>query len=149
MDLQSYTQEGGTTIEQYEGTVVKIDAVANTDIKSCYLQLLRTDGNDMRQVNTVSMERTGPRQAYGQFQLTLNSARNGPRYTHYRLHIITDDGLRSQSIAANRIIVKPDVAPEIQVVEPLETELEVPANSRLRFLIRSGDVDFKLSGVSV
>ena len=149
MELEEYTEKGVTTIKHYEGTQVTLDAIANTDIKNCYVQLLREDAGKFRQVDKVSMDKIDDRHARCRFGLQLNAARNGPRYTHYQLHLITNDGGRSRSVAANRIIVNPDMAPTVMVVDPQETELEVPENSRIRFEVEANDVDFRLSGISV
>ncbi len=149
MELSDYESRGDTTIEHYEGTTVTINAVANADIKTSYIQLLREEQGNYIPVRKVSMERLDDRHASGKFQLQLNNNRDGQRYTHYQLHLVTNDGGRSRSDAANRIIVKPDMAPTIYIDDPQETELEVPANSRIRFELEADDIDFKIGGVVV
>lgn len=149
MELSEYTDQGVTTIKHYEGTEVTINAIANADIRSCYMQLLREQDGKYIAVKKVSMEKIDDRHARGRLKLQLNANRDGQSYTHYQMHLITNDGGRSRPVAANRIIVNPDMAPTIFVDDPQETELEVPVNSRIRFDLSAHDVDFKLGEVVV
>ncbi len=130
---------GTSVIQAIEGAMVELEAVANTPLQSAVLELLRKQSGDQYDiVNTVSMEKLDDLRARCKFRLQLDSNRQSARYSHYRLSMITADGQRSESPGNCPIRVIPDLAPEIQVVEPLAEELSVPVNSRIQFTVRAG-----------
>ncbi len=132
-------------IEAIEGTRITIDAEANTDIKTAYVELLQPDSD--RAVSTVSMNVQPPNRAVGEFVLHLDSIRERQKYSHYQLRFITGDGQRNEPNARYSIRIIPDLAPEVQILEPVDSRISVPANSRVRFKVRASDPDFEIDKI--
>ena len=145
------TVAGVTAITALEGTEVEIQALSNADIKIAYIELLNEseDSGEYSVSNTVSMDSDEPRRAVGKFKAQLDPRRQRQKYTHYRLQLVTTDDGRSDSDGIFPLRVIRDEAPEIEVVNPTQTELTVPVNSRVKFDIQAMDPDFKLTAIEV
>ena len=144
------TVVGVTTITALEGTQVEIQALANADIKNAYVELLNeTEEGGYTVSNTVGMTSDEPRRATGKFRVQMDPRRERPKYTHYRLQLVTTDDGRSESDGVFPLRVIPDEAPEIEVVNPTQTELSVPVNSRIKFDLLAMDPDFKITELGV
>ena len=146
------TDTRSTTIDHIEGTSVTIDAVANADIRSGFLQRFKEQDGQFIKEGSLQMEQLDERHARFKFKLARNLTTGEERYTHYQLNLITANDGRSQPVGYNRINVRTDSAPDIAVVHPLDNELSVPVNSRIRFELHAQD-DFKiqqiLAGINV
>jgi len=66
------------------------------------------------------------------FQLQLDTNREKPFATHYRLNFRSIDGKTPAAPNIYPIRVIPDLAPELEVRAPISAESEVPANGALK-----------------
>ncbi len=148
--LPERRETGTSEIRDLEGTTVHIEAVSNTPLESAELELLsrRGDGQFASEA-TVAMEKIDEFHAQCKFRLQLGPNRQDPRFTHYRLNMVTADHQRSIPPNTSTIRVIPDLAPVIQVLRPDVQELDVPVNSRIQFDLRAHDSDFELSKLEV
>ncbi len=148
--LPEQTVTGTSDISAIEGTRVTLRSIANTGLQSAAVELLlQRPDSQFDVVNTVSMEIVESKRAECKFRLQLDNKRQGQRYSHYRLNLVTVEGKQGEPSAPCPIRVIPDLAPEIQVLDPTDTELSVPINSKIRFVIRAQDADFELTKISV
>lgn len=143
--LPELRETGNPEIHGLEGTSVTVHAVANTELKQARLELLnRIREDNYEVVGTVPLQVADKKNASGSFQLQLDTRRQGQLWSHYRLELTTTDGTRGDPGTTFPIRVIPDLAPEIQILEPGQPEVTLPLNSRLRFFIRAEDQDFEL-----
>jgi hypothetical protein len=143
--LPELRETGNPEIHGLEGTTVTVHAVANTELKQARLELLnRIREGNYEVVGTVPLQVADKKNASGSFQLQLDTRRQAQLWSHYRLELTTTDGTRGDPGTPFPIKVIPDLAPEIQILEPEQPEVTLPLNSRLRFFVRAQDQDFEL-----
>ena len=150
------TSGGQESIEAPEGSTVRVEALANLPIKLAYMELLkRNDGNqqgdDFRVVETVNMlvDSQNPQRAAGEFLAVLNSDRTDSKASHYRLKFLstTDDRNQRANISPIRVIA--DLAPELDVLNPLKNRSKLPANETMLIEARAFDIDYGISSIEL
>ncbi len=149
-ELPQVQREGIGDFEGYEGSRVRVTAAANQPIASAYLEFLRArprEGDsplEFQSLDRLAMESSGD-QARGAFQLPRLG--NPPPFTHYRIRFNSSEGQASAEGSAYAIKIRPDIAPELTVEQPAQTEIQVPRNANLPIAARASDPDFKLSSI--
>ncbi|MEX1223622.1 MAG: hypothetical protein WEA31_03660, partial [Pirellulales bacterium] len=139
----SYTGLGTRTVERIghvkaiEGTEVIVRAEANQNIESASIEL---DGPRAHSVAMSSKETS----ARGGFTLRMKSdgARRIPLLESYRLRFRAADGGRNQDPIRHQIEIIPDQPPRVEILSPERTELRVPLDGELEFVVRGSDSDF-------
>jgi|GEM_PF-4802403 len=159
--LASRTLMGVGDIDAIEGTLVTINAVANLPIKSAEVELLNEIVNvagdaeltyDQRFVPAVGskyiMEVEG-RNATQSILVKLDANREKPFATHYRLKFTSTDGNRNLQPNVYPIRVTPDLAPDVEIKNPIETDGQIPENQVLAIDIVASDLDFAIDSVEL
>ncbi len=159
--LASRTLMGVGDIDAIEGTLVTINAVANLPIKSAEVELLNEVVNlpedaelayDKRFVPAVGskyiMEVDG-KNATQSILVKLDANREKPFATHYRLKFTSTDGNRNSRPNVYPIRVTPDLAPDVEIKNPVETDGQIPQNQVLAVDIVASDLDFAIDSVQL
>lgn len=159
--IKPMTLKGVGDIEAIEGTKVTVHAVANLPIKNAYIELLN-EVNDPNQppgdipydsryklaATKIKMQSEGT-SAIGTIPVTLDSSRNRPFATHYRLRFVSSEDDRNRQPNVYPIHVIPDLAPEIEFRNPVQPDVTVPVNGSLAVDILASDLDFEIKSVNL
>jgi len=126
-----------------EGTAVTLHAAANMEIKPGSAEIdLGCTGR-----RGVSMNVAG-KTAVGRFTLRLHPEdASRSEFDSYQLRFADLQGRENRRPIRHRIEVIPDLPPEIQLLEPVGEELQLPVDGELAFSIRAEDPDFALRRV--
>ncbi len=149
--LPPVTLKGQGAIEAVEGSLIKVNATANLPIKLAYLELLvkRPQGDsEFTVVETVSMAAQGT-EAHGEFHAIYNYQAQKQRATHFRLKFLStgDDANQNANVHALRVIA--DLAPEIEVLNPIQNSIRLPVNETLLIDVRATDIDYGISSIEL
>lgn len=136
-----------------EGTRVTIHARANQRIESAHVDF-DCDGKPdqaMRVDQDAPSDENGAAGTWAtvSFPLGLNEDRTAPRHTSYQLRFTNQAGHRNLEPIRYAIDVTPDLAPEIEIRQPREREIELPENATLDVETAAVDPDFSLRRVRV
>jgi hypothetical protein len=132
-------------IKALEGTQVTIHATANMDMQEARIDL-NCDG-----LRTLSMTTDGAK-ATGQFTLALDPDTPGKAQAQYDKYQILFTDIHGHGVrrpVRYHIDVDRDLPPEIEIVEPVQEEVEAPADGQLRIRVRAFDPDFALRRVTL
>lgn len=153
--LPLQTQVGQGEITVLEGTKIVAEAIANLPIREAYLDLLQVapeafNNNDQkpryRTVDSIPMTVDGPK-AKATFWALLNRSREQSLASHYQIRFVSVDGNRNLRPNLYPIKVIPDLAPEIRVLNPRDTEIPVSADGSLAVDFEANDLDFEIAEV--
>ena len=163
-------------LQGLEGTRVTLRAQANVPIRAAMIELqpnLVTSEADRDEPNAgpaSSPSRTGAdagptnkpsshirvleMNAAGQtascsFVLELDAARTRPRYASYQVRFVTQAGQRNPRPVLHRIEVTRDLSPEIEILTPTRSRVEVPEDGQQPIEARAIDPDFGLRKVTL
>ncbi|HUT11036.1 MAG TPA: hypothetical protein VMY42_11110 [Thermoguttaceae bacterium] len=139
--ISDWTDEESRDIRAIEGTVVTIRATANRAIQRAAV--------DMNCDGQLGLEMTvdGDR-ATRRLPLRLDPADpSRPEYESYRLRFTDRNGRWNPRPIRHWIEVIPDLPPEIELLYPEETDVELAEDQRLEIRVRAEDPDFALSRV--
>lgn len=131
-------------IRGLEGTRVTIVATANKPIRSATITFNPFQPVDAAQPPVklaMDFQGTTARQA---FTLALGDDRRTPLYDSYQLSFVTDTGAASQQPILHQIDVVPDLAPEVEILDPTQNRITIPASGRRKIEVRAVDPDFGL-----
>ena len=148
---QSVADQGD--IRALEGTRVTIHARSNVPMQSAYIEFdpeveQPTEPSRAR-LASVPMSVDGL-DATGSFVLQLDADRKSPAHNAYQVRLVVDgDGRKNIHPIVHRIEVIPDLQPEVEILAPVESRLQVPVDSRLPFALRAVDPDYGLTDVTV
>lgn len=163
--LQEEVIENRGDIEAVEGSRIDVRAVANLPVRIAYIELLnRRDEGDagapFRVVETVSMQveqsaeesdsgrASGP-VLTGNFLALLDDQRRRPRVSHYRVRFVSTTDDRNDRANVYTIRTVPDLAPEIEVLNPVENPLQLPVNETLLIDTRAFDSDYGIAAIEL
>ncbi len=138
-------------IDSLEGTLVTIHARANREIASAKLVFdPLPDGVTPETVAASSTQSLEIRDIEEQnittsFYLRLDGERKAPWHRNYAIRFDTVDGYNNADPVVHSIEVKPDLAPLVEILSPVETEIEVPLNRKVDIEVRTVDPDFAIS----
>jgi len=128
-------------IRALEGTRVALVAQANQPIRSAWIEFDPAGGSVTQ---TLPLQAEG-HEARGQFVLQLRDDRQTPWHTSYQLRFIDQRGGRSQQPIVHRIEVLRDLPPEVELLQPRATRVEVPEDGAVTIEVRGIDPDFGLA----
>ncbi len=138
-----------------EGTVIEIEGVSNFPLQTAVLELLRkgdgfSDRSDpsRKPAKRIRMTVQGDR-FIGRFPLELAEDRTSALYSDYRIALLTDNKETNENPSHYQIDVFPDMAPEIEWIQPTENTVELPVNGKLRIETRAVDRDFAIQRVEL
>ncbi len=151
---------GTGNIDVLEGTNVTINAVANLPIKVAYIELLdetvnasegrkeasRDSSSRYNKIRTIEMRSEG-KTATARVMAQLNASRKKPFASHYQIWFVSDEDDRNQKPNIYPIRITPDLAPEVVITNPDESDVSVPENGTLSVEIEANDLDFAISSV--
>ena len=142
---------GQGSIEAVEGSLIKVNAEANLPIKLAYVELLVKRSQDESVfvvVESVSMSAEGT-EAHGEFHAIYNYRAQKQRATHFRLKFLSaeDDANQNPNVHALRVI--PDLAPEVEVLNPIQNSIRLPVNETLLIDVRATDLDYGISSIEL
>ncbi len=158
--LPELVLSGQGNIDVIEGTKVTVHAVANLPIKTAYIELLNVvepvgvanpavaSDNRFRVVRSIEMLAQGT-SATAKFSALLNSARQKPLATHYRLRFVSTNDDRNLKPNLYPIKITPDLAPEIVITNPALREVFVAENGAVAIEIEANDLDFEITSVAL
>jgi len=134
-------------IRAVEGTRVVVHAKANQEISSAYIEFDPTADSSARRTATTAMKAEGTT-ATGEFR--LERLRDGAaRHTSYRVRFVSPAGMKDEGPTLHRIEAIADLAPEIEVLAPMERRLELPVDRTLKVELRGRDPDFGLCRITL
>lgn len=169
-DLPVVKLSGQSDIDAIEGTNVHLEASANQPIASATLELLKAPSTKKP---TSSNQSADPPKLSGgapsldpapeletvdripmivsdraaQVDFKLLRAGEEPKFTHFRLKFVTPNGQRNRFETLCGVRIRPDFAPELEVLEPGQTQLQVPVNGALPVRVRALDPDFRITAI--
>ena len=152
--LKSHTAFQGA-VDGVEGAKVTVRATANLEIDEATIELLNQlptlPGEDQKfkLARTPKKMTVDSKNAKATFQLQLDTNREKPFATHYRLNFRSVDGKTPAAPNIYPIRIIPDLAPELEVRAPVEAESQVPANGALKVAAVASDVDYEISFVRI
>ena len=136
------TAENTGNLGALEGTRVTLTALANHPIEAAYVDF-EADGR-----HDVPLKVDGL-QATAQFVLALRDDRRTPTHTSYVLRLQTTEGRHNVDPVKYQIDVTPDYAPEIELVEPVQEQVDLRHDQTLRLTVEARDPDFALANVRI
>ena len=142
-------------IDGVEGSLVTLSAEANLEIQSATIEFLRqlpTAPNEDQKFKLVRAPmdmKADSKNAKVIFQLTLDTNREKPFATHYRLNFNSVGGKSPETPNVYPIRIIPDLAPELEVRSPIEPESKVAANGRLAVAAMANDLDYEVSSIRI
>lgn len=145
--------DGFGEVEAVEGADVFVEATANMPIEVAYLVPLISQNVDdqpeqFRELRTITMNSEG-HQAHGHFVAALNSNRDRPLFTHYSVRFSSTTDFQNERPNVYPVRVIADLSPEVEIIQPNQPELIVPANQPFRVDIRASDPDYRISSVAL
>ncbi len=134
-----------------EGTKVTIFARANRDVESAHLEfdpVIQPDGRAAASGgggNSVNVRKIKGADVEVSFYLQLQDDRKTPWHSSYCLTFTGKDGHRNRQPVVQIIDVKPDLAPLVEILTPVERKVQIPLNGKAEIEVRAIDHDFALS----
>ena len=141
--LETVRRDGN--IRALEGTRVTIVASANQPIRSAAVTFNPFEASDTARPPVelaMKFQGTTARQT---FTLVLTGDRRTPVYDSYQLSFVTEAGADSQHPILHQIDVVPDLAPEVEILDPTQNRITIPVSGRRKIEVRAVDPDFGLS----
>ena len=142
---------GQGAIEVVEGSLLKLNAVANLPIKLAYIELLvkhPQDKNEFVVVETVSMV-VNETEAHGEFHAIYNYQAQKQRATHFRLKFRSTEGDANQNANVHPLRIVADLVPQIEVLNPIQNTIKMPINETLLIDVRATDTDYGISSIEL
>ena len=142
-------------IDGVEGATVTLSATANLEIDNATIEFLKkqptapNEDQKFKLVRAPMKMNVDSKNARIIFQLTLDTNREKPFATHYRLNFTSTGGKSPEAPNVYPIRIIPDLAPELEVRNPTEPESKVAANGRLAVVAMANDLDYEISVVKI
>ncbi len=151
--LPPRTIEGSGEVQAVEGSRIDISATANLPIEVAYLVPLvarddTLENKSFRELRSINMKSEGS-QASGHFTALLNSNRDRALFTHYKIKFRSENDYENEQANTYPVRVIADLAPEVEILQPRQQEIALPANQPLRVEIRASDLDYDISSVDL
>ena len=145
--------EGNGEIQAVEGAKVEITAKANLPIDIAYIVPLNAksdapDNTEYREMRTIQMSPQGDK-AVGRLVAGLNANRDKQLFSHYKINFRSKSNFRNERPNVYPIRVIADLAPEVEIVEPAQTELTVAVNQPLPVEVWAADLDYEISSIDL
>ncbi|MCH2113707.1 MAG: hypothetical protein MK171_02170 [Pirellulales bacterium] len=129
-------------IRAIEGSRVTLVARANKPIDAAHVDFEADGKRDL-------LMQSDNQQATVTFPLSLKDDRRTPRYRTYVLRYLTAHGRKNLSPPKYQIDVIPDYSPEVQLLMPEESLIDVKLNAPVEFQIEARDPDFAVRDVTL
>ncbi len=129
-------------LKAIEGTEVTLEALANQDIQSAYVDF------DCDQKLELRMQTEG-QEAKATFRLALQDDRRTPEHDCYHLVFKNEQGQQNPQPVRHQIEVTRDLPPEIQFVAPKQDDVDLPLGAAVNLEIVANDPDFALRRVQL
>jgi hypothetical protein len=149
--LPERTIEGDGEIQCVEGSRIEIAATANLPIDVAYIvPLIARDAENTsyRELRSITMNSEGT-ETVGHFTAMLNSNRDRPLFTHYKIKFCSTNDYQNDQANIYPVRVIADLAPEVEIVTPVQKEMAIPANQPFSVEIRASDLDYEISSVDL
>ena len=145
--------EGNGEIQAVEGAKVEIRAKANLPIDIAYIVPLvaksdAPENTEYREMRTIQMSPMGDT-AVGRLVAALNANRDKQLFSHYKINFRSKSNFRNERPNVYPIRVIADLEPEIEIVEPAQTELTVAVNQPLPVEVWAADLDYEISSIDL
>ena len=138
------TISGHGDLQGVEGTRVTIQAKANQPIRAAYIEF--DPGTEPATVNGNRLPMDVKAQMASQtFVLKLRPDRKGTEHAAYQLRFTTISGRENSQPTLHQIAVTPDLAPEVEILTPTKTAIELPLDAVQPIEVRGLDPDFGLT----
>jgi hypothetical protein len=160
-EYPAYTRRAAETVEDrgdlsaLEGTRVTLRAEANQPIQSAWIEFDPPVGGGTP--GAAKTEAAGAlkrlplkaedRMASGSFRLEWDAKAGAPRHRSYRVRFITPQGHRNERPIVHAIEVQRDLPPEIEILDPQQSRIEVPEDGQREIVVRAIDPDFGVSQI--
>ncbi|MCC7476055.1 MAG: hypothetical protein IT425_11720, partial [Pirellulales bacterium] len=145
-DYPDYTGYLDRTVEQLgdvrgiEGTRVTVHARANGEVREAHVDFDADGRRDLRMSATDS-------DASATFELALREDRQTPLHASYVLRFTNSEGRQNRNPVKYAIEVDPDMPPEVEIRQPLESVIDVPLDGCALIELGASDPDFALAAV--
>ena len=142
-------------IDGVEGSQVTLSATANLEIENATIEFLKqqpsapNEDQKFRLVRAPMDMKVDSKNARVIFQLTLDTNREKPFATHYRLNFRSASGKKPETLNVYPIRIIPDLAPELEIRTPTDAESKVPLNGRLAVVATATDLDYEVSFIEI
>lgn len=148
MQREPRTQDGGQ-IETWEGTAVTVNARTDQPVKEAWIVFTETE-NPHKPALKRRMEITDGTQLSVRLQREIAFRPDGSYPHFYHVECIGANGYTDPDPVTYGVTIRRDLPPEIELLDPRETEKDVPANTEvLPLLYKARDPDFKLRFVTL
>lgn len=149
--LGSRTIEGAGDIDAIEGTHVVVVARSNLPMASAYIEFEvdpPQEGQPVRRAEIIPMQIDGLT-ARGKIVLELRPDRKTPMHSGYKVRFATENQESNEDAATQRIVVRPDLSPEIAILSPSADPAKVAENGELEIQVRALDPDYAVTKISL
>lgn len=143
------TQTGAGDIDAIEGTHVTVVAQSNLPMAAAYIEFdvePAQNGQPVRRPETIPMTING-QTATGKIVLEMRADRKTPMHSGYRVRFMTADRETNEEAARHPIEVRPDLPPEITILQPAADPASVAENGELEIQVRAIDPDYGLTAI--
>ena len=149
--MPKHTSQDDYEIRAVEGTDVTVHAKANHEIQRAWIEF---DPDGTADIASDLMKPEG-NLASCTFTLKWDYEANTPEHASYQIAFepkLSDgsgDRVEGQLSAVHKILVTPDLPPEISILTPRRRDTDVPVNGMQRIEIRALDPDFGLTEITL
>ncbi|GIW93260.1 MAG: hypothetical protein KatS3mg110_1301 [Pirellulaceae bacterium] len=147
MNRPPMRRAGTGAIEAPEGTRVTVHAAANLPVREAYIEW--DPSSPAAEPRADLLMQSDALSARAAFVVKLSPDRSSPEHASYRVHYVASDGRTSSGGEVHPIVVYPDLAPIVHVLQPEKRRTEVPENSPVTIEVRALDPDFGLTYVAI
>ncbi len=159
----AYTRRSPQTVSNHgdisalEGTRVTVRAEANQPMQAAWIEFdppmegglfVESPGESASSLKRLPMT-VEDRVATGSFRLEWDAQRAASRYRSYRVRFVTSEGRRNEHPVVHTIDVQRDLPPEIEVLDPRQSRVEIPEDGSREIVIRTIDPDYGVSVVAL
>lgn len=154
-EYPEYTRQEPTTVintgdlEAIEGTRVTIRARANQPIRSAHLEMSRS-GVDVppRDLVRLPLEVEEDR-AWRTIVLRMDEDRVRQQFESYHIQFVTQSGHANEDPIRHQVRVLADLPPEVEILTPTKTRIQVPVDRSQQIEVRGLDPDFGLARIDL
>ncbi len=140
--LVSQRVEREGDIKAIEGTEITLDALANGEIQTAYVDFACDGKPDLRMRADGDLAKVS-------FRLKLNEDRASAEHPSYQVTFTNAAGQQNPQPVQHQIEVTRDLSPEIEFIAPRQEEMDLPLNGELEWEVVANDPDFKLGLVKL
>ena len=140
MQLDPKTQPGGH-IDGWEGAVVALAATTNMPVKSARIVLTDSEGAHAKG-EEIHLDIVDGTHLAARWKLAMRT--DGTYARFYRIECTTARGEIDPDPTQYSILIRPDQPPEVALLAPTSSNLQIPVNGTIPLVIQATDPDFSL-----